>query len=291
MKRPHTGRRRRSESGVSLTELLVGSILLGISLAVVAELMSLCVMANTKLFRQFDAQNGVNFALERIKRDVRMAQEVRVQLSKDELELLGQPRILASNILILRLPIQYLAKVNDPTSSSFDSGAAQDKLNGFTIPGYYLMLYEVVPDPDVTGEYRLVVSSRRMPKEDIYSGKYSWFVERSSFKSDVTAQVIAKGIVGPIGVGEAQGARPKVFSYVARNPNEGNRLDVLQESQLFEQSGVADGIAGVGIDLEVRRGEDNSENTANEKIVAVHTEASLRITGSKRGPMGLNYYE
>lgn len=278
-------RARRNKSGVSLTELLVGSLLLGSSLAVVAELMSLCVLANTKLFRQFDAQRGVSVALDRIKRDVRMAQEIRSALNPEEQLELGQQKSLSSSVLILRLPIPFLAKANAPDDPAYDASAPPDDLNGYTIPGYHLVVYEVSPDIDAPGEFKLTMSRRLIPNLDSYKSKFPWFAERSFIGGKVDAQTIAKGIIGPVDAGDTAGGFPKTFSYVAKNPSRVDRLDTLKEGVLYSQP-IAGSVSLISVDLEVKRGESVSQSSvsANEKILGVHTEAQLRNLKTSIGP-------
>ncbi|MBX3149434.1 hypothetical protein KF728_04690 [Candidatus Obscuribacterales bacterium] len=285
--------RHRNCAGVSLTELLVGSVLLGSSLAVVAELMSLCVVANTKLFRQFDAQRGATVALDRIKRDVRMAQEVRSTLSTDEVSEFGITKNLASTVLILRLPIPFLSKVNDSSSSSYDPAATIDPQSGFTVPGYYVVIYEVIKDAENPGEYKLVTSSRRMPRDDQYKALHPWFADNCSFHGNVDSQVIAKGIVGPTDPADTTGSAPKVFSFIAKNPSRGNRLDVLREQILYNQS-VASGVSMVGVDLEVKRGTEGTDVqpvSGSDNILGMHTEVHLRNLKTLSGPYDSTLFE
>jgi len=275
-------KRLRSAVGVSLTELLVGSLLLGSSLAVVAELMSLCVVSNTKLFRQFDAQAAANFTLDRLKRDIRMATEIRVV--SDEFSSRKQ---LSSTQLILRQPVHYLAKSNDPTNPAFDPVAQQSPLNGYELRGYYTVVYEVVPDAERPGEYMLTTSTFR----NLVDGASI----DCSYREPKVDQVLIKGIVGPISKGGTPGAQPKVFSYVARNPFHNNRLDLVQESALYVQS-IADRLAGVSIDLELKRGELSSANSSSlspaDKVVAVHAEAFPRLSSeAKIGLWEPGFYE
>lgn len=285
----------RRSAGVSLTELLVGSILLGASLGVVAELMSLCVLANSKLFKQFDAQVGVHAALERLKRDVRAADKVCSSLDGEELaEFNQQQKNLGASTLVLRIPIYYLSKANDSTDLSYDSAAAQDPFNGFKIYGHYVVVYEVVPDPDKPNEFMLMSSVRRLPKDDSFNtdARTSWFAENSSFRPKIDQQVIVKGIVGPLGTGESSSVTPKVFSYVARNPNVQNRLDFLREGVLVD-SQLVNGISMVSVDLEVKRGDSGSTEAVGsaDKVVGVHSEIFIRSSEQALGPVDPSMYE
>lgn len=272
-------RRHRNRHGISLTELLVGSVLLGASLAVVAELMALCVVANTKLFRQFDAQVGANFALDRIKRDVRMAQEI-VSVTSD---FDGSRKSLDSRTLILHLPVHFLAKYNDPLDPTYNSSAAPNQYNGFTLPSFVTVVYEVVPDPERIGEFMITTSSITVHRGPI--------VADASYRSRVDKQVIARGIIGPLEQGTV-GSVPKVFSYIAKNADFDNRLDRVQENALYIPS-VVNGLAGVGIDLEVKRGELSQGNQVSvlDKVVAYHAEVYKRIQTTAAGQNEATLYE
>lgn len=282
----------RRASGISLTELMVGAILLGVSVGVVAELMALCVYANTTLFRQFDAQTGCNFALERIKRDTRMATRIRSALTPEEQTEFGSKKNLNAQTLILQLPIRFLSKINDPNSGVYDSGAAAASGTGFDIPGHYVVIYEVVPSADRAGEFDMVMSRRRLPNETVYRANFAELSEENSFLSNITQQVIAKGIVGPLESGAASGF-PKVFSYVAKRPGSvGNagRLDILKEAYLSIDS-VSDGASGVSVDMEIRRGNENIQLKDNEQVIATHSECFIRLKNDFVGPSDLNVYE
>jgi hypothetical protein len=273
--------RRRRNRGVSLTELLVGSLLLGVSLAVVAELMSLCVVSSTKMSRQFDAQTSVNTALDRLKRDIRMAKEIRSETN----EFGSVKKTSSARTLILHMPIFYLNKRNDPNDPSYDPGAAQDSLNGFTLPGYYAVLYELIPDPERLGEFMLTISTRRTPVVVAEPN--------SSYREIVDNQILVKGIVGPLEQGGSTGSIPKVFSYVAKNPNQEERLDLIQEGALYDQS-VMNGVNGVGVDFEIKRGELAEADTADtplDKTVGVHAEVCMRLPQNAQGRRDVSLYE
>lgn len=267
---------RRSNRGISLAELVVGSILMAASLAVVAELMSLCVITNSKLFNQFDAQAGANFALDRIKRDVRLAREICSETN----EFGNVTKRLDSSTLILHLPILYAAKRDEPGDPTYNPSAEPDPLSGFPLPGYYTILYEIVPNPSVPDEYALSYSCRRNPPATN---------ELLVTRPDVQGLIVATGIVGPLQVGDGATAKPKTFSYIAKNPFFDERLDLLKEGTL-NYPGVVNGTAGVSLDFEFKRGQE-SANKATEKIVAVHSEAMMRMPPNARGPLDPIVYE
>ncbi len=275
----------RKSDGLSLTELLVGSILMAVSIAAVAEIMSLCVLANTKLFRQFDAQAGANFALDRIKGSIRMSSEV-LPYS----DLFGSVKVLSPQTLILSQPVHFLAKNNDPSDAlNYDPGAEQNLKNGLTIPGAsYTVVYEVVPDDDAPGEFKMLCTTR---------GPQAVFDETSALRLPIEKQTMCRGIIGPLEPGAAQGSLPKVFSFIARNPLRMQRLDLIKESTLYD-FGVSRGINLIGIDLEIRKGADFTAASTSggavevgDKVIGVHTEAFLRLPTYTQGKPEEAIYE
>ncbi|MBX3073898.1 hypothetical protein KF913_08225 [Candidatus Obscuribacterales bacterium] len=193
---------------------------------------------------------------------------------KSESNEFSSRKILNSSTLILHIPVFYEAASDDPSSIA---------MNGFTLPGHCAVVYEVVPDPERSGEFMIVCSTRKSLQNAAD--------EAVTSRSRVDDQIIVKGIVGPMDINNPS-ALPKVFSYVAKNPIHSDRLDLVIDSVLYDQS-VANGLAGVAIDLEMKRGNLGSTLTEfpTDKFVAVHSEVCLRLPFADKGRLDPNLYE
>lgn len=270
---------RRRAIGATITELLVASVLLGTSLAVVAELMSLSVVADNKLTQQFDAQAAANTALDRITRDVRSAGRV-----LPNYPFLGET--LSSSTLILELPIYYLNRTNDPLDPIYNPAAPQNSLNGVLLPGHDVYVYKMVPDPTTPNQYILQVQFRYEP--NMHNNP------SCSYRRQIDPPMpLAKGIIGPLPQNTGPGTLPAPFSYLAKNPfNPTGQYDLDRISDASIQLAgsattqpnpfeyITDGISGVSLDLEVQR--SNASVTGAPGVVAerdlgVHAEAVLRL--------------
>lgn len=298
MKAVKTNRRnnRRSKSGVSLTELMVSSILLGVSLAVVAELMSLAVLADTKLNKQFDAQTALRIALSRIKQDVRIAKKVVYSTP----EFPGE--VSNAQTLILHLPVYFLDKKNDPRSTEYVQSAPQNPLNGiplwgrnFNVPsekqisGYDAVMYKIVRNTEQanSNDFKIEVSQRYQINAVLDSS--------SSHRQEIyPPETLAKGIIGPLAVDAGPDSVPKVFTFLSYRQDPANadipKVSLIQESLLAAQ---IDGTAGIGIDLEIRKTLSSASEVqlASESVRASHTEVFLKLPVIKRADSNAVYYE
>lgn len=229
---------RRTADGVTLAELVISSILLGVVLAGVGEIMSLCVYTSIKQFNLVDVRTGLQRALSRIKEDVKMSYSI------DSTSTPG--------MLKLSVPTYYLASENDPRSVDYNPGAPQNPLNGTPRkPGTYVE-YAVKSDPDKPDEFLLERSSR------------------DNDQPDIVKQIIAKGIVGPFKLDDND-TLPDVFIYLQKH-----RYDTLpfaEELKLPNQH-----IDGVSVNFELRRPEKTDQVDAKYRsIIGIRGEAFARI--------------
>lgn len=280
----HRKSRRRNTSGVSITELLVASILLGVSLAAVAEVMSMCVLANSKLTRQADTQSAMRVSLERLKRDIRTANKI----VSSTPEFPGE--ISNAQTLIMQLPVYYYDKKNDPGSTDYDSSAAQNALNGLPLPGYDAVMYKVVQDPDPLVQNQFVLQLSRRISETRRNGTILPDPTCSYTPEIFPAQQIAKGIIGPVAPGAAPGSSPVIFTFLARNSTSVGVSTLTSAGSVIPS--VVTGTTGVGVDIEIKQNSVNSQTaTAFDDVRGAHAEAFLRNPASELGSSDSTYYE
>lgn len=312
------GSRSRSKTvrlarGVSLTELVIASLLLGIILAVVAELMVTAVIANNKLFNLHDAQVSSRSALERMKRDIRMAVSVcpgkncdaKIRVGDtdvsihDALDPVLSSRQLGSSCLILHMPIYFLDRKNDSLSDGYEQGAVSNPLNGIPLPGADTVIYEVERDPQITSAIFYRINRLVVVKSGTdFRRNLDCSYRTASDLSKPT--VFAKGLIGPLNVGDAPNSIPKVFSFLSRNPSvqpsSSSQFELVKESSFTFSApnpmleSVCQSISAVGIDLEFKRGNEESNAVEQfDKTIGVHAEVGLRVPPSQVGFSGDHY--
>ncbi len=278
----------------------MSTILLGFSMAVIAEIMSISSLSSTRLERQFDTQMASRAMLDRIKKDVRMASVVcpgnlpgstnhRCSLW-DESDHGTTELILGPQTLILHLPVLYLDKTNDPADPNYSPTAPLSSRTGVRMRGYDTVIYRVVADND-PGKYKLVLTVIPSP-----------IATTGARRSAISDSGVATGIVGPISTSAGSGP-PEIFKYVSKNPvasvGKPGRLDTISKTALSVlasnpaskelSKSINEGISGVTIDCEFLRG--NQVTDSNSRTSAVHTEAYLRLPLQAFGPTSGDFYE
>lgn len=147
----------RNQSGVTIMEMVVASVLMGLTLSVIGELVYLNTYSATKVTNQADALSDARTALDHIASDVRAARAFgdfyagpanRNQFPGDGNNPLfgagqapsggwppapwtGQPYYLSTQCLIVQQPVLFEDPQNDPTSPSYSAAAQINPQNGF----------------------------------------------------------------------------------------------------------------------------------------------------------------
>lgn len=279
--------KRRSSIGVSLTELAVSTILIGVVLAGIGELVVQNTFASTKLTNKIDGQIGSSRAIRRICEDVRQARTIGniyasngrnsycdLSQSDDEITTLtptggfpaspwpSTPYKLSPQTLIVQQPVLFQ-----------DSTGSANQINGFPlriqkgaisnspeIPKVALeyvdsLIYQVVPDDKAPGQFLLQVVrySERVP------------IAGCKLRPAITQpQTVLKGIIGPMD--PANPGTPAVFQYML---SERDSAPITNPTS--KQAAL---IVGVSINLEVKV--PNVQNGANPAVAASHAEAFLK---------------
>mgnify|MGYP000159057034 CR=1 FL=1 len=278
---------RRTQSGISLTELVVTAVILIGSMAVFGELAVLITVASMTTTNKVDGLAAARSALNRISADVRQARCIGDGYANGANRLVfpasnnpkyasnappgGWPAapwssmILGPSILILQVPVLYKnpgsALNGVPTilpKNHFGAGSPPTNMaNVDTI------VYEVLADPLRAGEYQLKVA--RFPGEQLDV--------LGTASAPMTAinppQTILRGLVGPTGNGSAM---PIVFSYFAPSTSDPPNTKVIPSAANAER------LRGVGIDLEVKNtGLAPQQGDGRfPQFFGVHTEAFIR---------------
>ena len=173
----------RSSRGMSVVELMVSALLMGLTMAAVGELVVMNTYSATRLTNATDGQYGCSRAIRRIGEDVRMASAIVASQCTPQILVLQQPVCL-----------------NDPTSN----------LNGFPLltasqnqtACVDTITYQVVADPVNVNVYQLQLT--RVPGVPGYP---------TSTKPALQQQVVLTGLVGPSLNG--QSGPPSVFQYLS----------------------------------------------------------------------------
>lgn len=280
----------RTSVGITLTELMVSTILVGVSLAAIGELVVLNTFASTKLTNKIDGQVGCSRAMRRICEDVRHARMIgniyaltEKQKYPDYTEESDDPSVIAPTGGFPTAPwpttLPYILSsdtliIQRPTFfEDLDSNHKEkdNPLNGFPLklaPGAVQVsppvpktarecvdttIYHLVPDTAATGQFLLQVAR--------FGGKAAGAQQSNDLNPP---QTILKGIVGPMD--PSNPGVPAIFGYL-RTPKETSPL-------LLPQPGDMASICGISINIEVKS--PNQNQGANQEIVASHADAYVK---------------
>ena len=281
---------KRRAAGMSVLELLVSTVVLFASMAVLSELAVLIISAVMNTTNKVTGMEAARAAMNRISSDVRQARAVGdyYGVGPDKLNfpaatdpLYGvtppplptswRPMTLGSTVLILQIPVTY----EDPIDSQNPANGLpivlpKDHL-GTAIPpanteNLDTVVYEVIADTNRPGEYLLQVAR--------YPGAQLTQLTSNSSKAIMPPQTILKGLVGPMA--GVNGSTPSVFSYLAPQNS------VLPYAKTSNPPTDAESIRGVGIDIEIKNtGRAITEGDGRfPQYLGMHTEAFLRTNTS-----------
>lgn len=270
---------------MSLTELAVATVLIGVCLAAVGELAVLNTFASTKLTNRSDGQMGCSRAIKRVCDDVRYGRIIGnaysftgsnsysdTANSDDAISTIAPsggfpaapwpstPYRLSPQTLIVQQPVLYE-----------DAGNKSNPLNGFPLkinPGQLssgvpavaaesldTVIYQLVPETQASGQYELQIA------------RFSGPVSRPECKMKTPInppQTVLKGIVGPID--PASPGAPSIFQYL-RSSQDSSPLKTPTAAEAPE-------ITGISISLEVKVPKGNS--TKEAEFATGHAEAFLK---------------
>jgi prepilin-type N-terminal cleavage/methylation domain-containing protein len=293
----------RTSRGYTLTELLVTSLLIGITTAVIGELVVLNTFAIWKTTNKSEAINATRWAIERISADVRKARCVGDHYASAVADLnqfpadngnplyssspppggwpwSGQPYLLSPQCLVLQLPVFFENTSNqaDPRNgfpSMIPAQALNTGVPATNVENLETVIYQVTQDPLIPSEYMLQVV--RLPGAPIYnytgSSAPPYPIEQAASLAVNPPQTLVRGVVGPLVNG---GSIPSVFSYYTTTT--GGQPTLLPQTTPVSSS-LVPSISGIAIDLEVKKPTGDSATTANlpyQETVATHAEAAMR---------------
>lgn len=248
-------KKTRSQSGLSITELLVSSLLMGFCFAVIGELVVLNTLAATKLTNKTDGLTAARFASERIKGDVKVGKAFLSTYDAPTTTYLDD-----AQTLIIQQPVFYK-----------DSSNPDNPQNGFPVKasdGSELLntvVYKVVQDPTNPTEYLLQVAKFVSPTSEWPASNPNYQV-RTPIDTPIT---ILRGVVGPKDPFDPS-KPPQVFQYIeSKWDNATSRYTTA-----LVKSDAHPLIGGVTVDLEVKRGSDDKKYATT---FGSHTEAFLKF--------------
>lgn len=242
----------RNPSGLSMTELLVSTIMMGFCFAVIGELVVLNTLAATKLSNKTDSLTETRFAIERIKSDIRLGKTF---VQPDPAK--------AHTTLIILQPVFYEDKTN-----------TNNPLNGFPVEvnGVEILnrvTYELIEDPTKpgSGEYLLQLSRTVEP-----GSEWPATDENYQIRSPISSTTILKGIVGPKTISDP--TKVKTFQYIESMWEKPPSTDGFYSASQSKTSPpvVTSMTSGATIDLEVKRGTTNKYATT----FGAHAESFLK---------------
>lgn len=285
----------RSTSGATLTELLVASVLLGISMAAIGDVMGLMTLMAGRVNNRASVVDSERIVVNRIASDVRSARKFgdgygklgeRYQFPSSDNPFYGvgkisvnnAPYFLSSHTLILQTPTFYSSpdssnekynifpmafRPTDTTTAPISASPPTEK-----IENRETVIYDVIPSA-VAGKWDIVM--KKLPGAFITSAPTG--LQPTIFRQyiDSPAQVIATGITGPLSRnGETY---PVVFQYLRKSST--GKIVRVDPAQL-NVPGTVDTILGVGINIEMKKPSSNVQQTTTEQQIGLHSEVFLR---------------
>lgn len=296
--------------GASLTELLIASLLIGFTTALVGELVVTTTTASVKNNNQSNMLGTAKVCGERLMSDIQLARCVGDYYGQtnptSELNTFPNPSNplygsggmqpdggwpsapwpsypyqLGAQCLIVQQPVFYCAKENSTQEPTYNPNAPQSHLNGFPMRIKGSQITDGVPSAPVenldTVVYQVVADSAKPGEYILQMARFPGYrdpLSNTHYEPAVNPpQTIATGIVGPKLPGDPTGP-PHVFKYIKHDPTYG--VTELSDAELLDDL-QAKHIAGVAIDLEFKKSESTSTSaTADTQNLGVHTEAFLK---------------
>lgn len=311
------GRNRRLEFyrnfvGASLTELLIASLLIGFTTALVGELVVTTTMASIKNNNQSNMFGSAKVTGERLINDIQAARCVGDYYGmtnptpepnyfpSPSNPLYGSggmqpeggwpiapwpnnPYQLSAQCLILQQPVFYCAKENNSQEPTYNVNAPQSHLNGFPMRIKENQITDGVPSAPVenldTVVYQVVPDTARPGEYVLQMARFPGYrdpLSHTHYEPTVNPpQTIATGIIGPRLPGDPT-APPQIFRYMRHDPNPPDySMRVLTADELNDDTNDKT-ISAIAIDLEFKRSETAGATNANSQNLGVHTEAFLK---------------
>jgi len=297
--KPKSSRIRSRTKGVTVTELLVSSVLMGVAMAVLGEMMVLLTIQASKNNNRWTAMDNARIAIQRISNDVRQAgafgdtyakpsSNNRKQFPAPDNPVYGSGVgtifILNPQTLIIQSPTFYTDEKNYVGGPSYDKNAPRSPYNvvpmkiaqtdvadtpilnrDWDLNNVDTTIYQVVEDSSNIGNWKMVRSFfpgariQNLPTEN-----------PTAARQVIRDQTVVTNIVGPFPKSGA--TAPQVFSYFYRDAFSG-KIAQLSTTTFSDQE--VDLLRGVGVDLEISKAGDSSGVGKSESL-GIHHESFLR---------------
>ncbi|QQR58972.1 MAG: hypothetical protein IPG59_05625 [Candidatus Melainabacteria bacterium] len=290
----------RSLQGATITELLIATVLLGVTMAALGEIMGLMTILSGRANNKASALDSARNAINRISSDVRSARAFADMHSGNLIDrnifpssnnpvygsggisISGAPYKLSEHTLIVQTPVFYTSSIPDPSSLKYNIFPVAFKTTSTTMPPISVpsplqdvenvdtIVYDVVSD-GTTGNFTL--ETKRYP--GAYVSSYPSGIQQSSYKSmiDNPSQRILKDIIGP--KSKSGSSFPVVFKYYGKNTN--GKTFQIDPLQFDANPALVNSIIGVGINIEIKKsGSASSSNNLHDQQIGIHDEVFAR---------------
>lgn len=293
--------RRRSDSGATLTEMLIASLLLGFTIAAIGEVMVLTSLSANKMTNRASGINATRSIINRLQTDVRQARSfgdyyaarserntfpstnnplydsasgpkfasTNFSWSGWPADWPTRPYSLDGQTLILQQPVYFLDPTNDPLSATFNSSALQNSLNGLPIMLKKDDIASGAPAADLenldTVVYRLIQDPNEATEFILQRARYVGFDGVSGLPTSSFRSMIDKPqtiLTGIIGPKPIDGSTtPQIFTYLMKDPTTGLQ-GTISGAELALNPYKTDWITGVALDIELKK-PDSSTGSGN----------------------------
>lgn len=291
-------RQERKSSGATLTELLVASLLMGLTMAVIGEVMGLMTLTAGRMNNKSNAIDSERVITSRISSDVRAtrtfgdsfasAPAERYQFPSSSNPIYGatgipvvnSPYFLSAHTLILQQPSFYAAPNGDAADEKFNifpiafkagdttTAPIAANLSAGKIENLETIIYDVIPT-STPGNWDIVF--KRFPGASISSFPNGMQPSLQKPLIDTEPQIVGKGLIGPLS--RSGDTFPAVFQYYVKGAS--GAVETLDSAQI-NIPGNVDRIIGVGINLEMKKPESGDKKSSIDQQVGLHSEVFCR---------------
>jgi prepilin-type N-terminal cleavage/methylation domain-containing protein len=207
----------RSSKAMTIIELLVAIVVMGIALAGMTELLWLNTTWNMRISNKIDNASAVNFFLQRIGKDIKNARNIGDLVDNTTTYDGYDLNLPNTNQTLILQTASYPTTAQDPNQFPLSIRAGSPLVNQEQVD---TKIYQLVADPLNAGQYII---------------QYLVFPGPGSQTTAITSpQTVLKGIIGPISLSTGQ---PAVFRYLS--PFSQTPIDSITLNQMPNITGVS----------------------------------------------------
>lgn len=286
--------------GATITELLVATVLIGVSMAALGEIMGLMSIMAGRANNRVAALESARNAISRMASDIRAARSFGDFYAENDsdrntfpcnnnpvygpgkIAVSNSPYKLSSHTLILQIPVFYNSSTDDPSSTKYNIFPLSFKSDSVTsapiaapppaqsVENVDTVIYDIVSDGTADG---WTLEMKRFP--GAYISSFPSGMQQSNYKNlvDSPSQRVSGGIVGP--KSRTGDSYPVNFKYYGRTI--AGKTYQIDPNALDGNPALVNKIVGVGINFEIKKSNAvSSAGSFHDQQIGVHDEVFIR---------------